>query len=586
MTSKLVRFLGSVQLAVPLLGAIAVILISATVLESAVGSAIVQRWVYRSPWFGGLIFLLAVNLGLSTGSRYPWRGARKIGFALTHTGLIILIAGSAAVIHLSTEGMLLLRTDGPARQEIRVEGDRLEVVGPDLRSQQADIFLRSKGTVFPQRVGSLNLLGYSPDSRQAVSFRPGGSVDNLAVHLQLHSDRLGQTLDPWLAVAPLGYEQMDLGPAHLELRQAENEAQLQQLTQAPISGGLGLLELGADAQPFKIEDLLHPGVQLSSGVQVQVRQVWPDFRLDAQGTPTTASPQFLNPAVQVHLTQNSLQEDWYVFGRSDFAPIRSGHEIQLAMTYRPPTAPASDFFRIIATPDQQLYYAANSSHGFTTGPLPPGQVVAPGWADFQISVLETLDRSQIQRAVLPVFPGAEATPLTVPAIHFSLPTGQDYWAQWGEPLKLESSEGPYFLYFGPKLLDLPFSVQLDHFIVERNEGSDSVAMWTSEVTLRESVSAPPHPRRIWMNHPTWFKGWKLAQASWNPGDLSQSTLQVKREPGWVTALTWLGSILVVVGIGTLFYGRAIAKGIGAAPAEPIAPDPESEPQPAPDATPA
>ena len=38
-----------------------------------------------------------------------------------------------------------------------------------------------------------------------------------------------------------------------------------------------------------------------------------------------------------------------------------------------------------------------------------------------------------------------------------------------------------------------------------------------------------------MNHPTWYHGWKIAQASWNPGDLQQSTLQVKREPAWVTA---------------------------------------------------
>ena len=62
-----------------------------------------------------------------------------------------------------------------------------------------------------------------------------------------------------------------------------------------------------------------------------------------------------------------------------------------------------------------------------------------------------------------------------------------------------------------------------------------------------------------MNHPTWFNGWKLAQASWNPGDLQQSTLQLKREPWWVTALTWLGSLLVVSGIGTMFYGPGLMK---------------------------
>ncbi|MGA0201194.1 MAG: cytochrome C biogenesis protein, partial [Prochlorotrichaceae cyanobacterium] len=72
---------------------------------------------------------------------------------------------------------------------------------------------------------------------------------------------------------------------------------------------------------------------------------------------------------------------------------------------------------------------------------------------------------------------------------------------------------------------------------------------------------------------TWFQGWKLAQASWNPGDLQLSTLQVKREPWWMTALTSLGSGLVVGGIGIMFYGSALLKRLSALSAPPI---PQSE----------
>ena len=35
--------------------------------------------------------------------------------------------------------------------------------------------------------------------------------------------------------------------------------------------------------------------------------------------------------------------------------------------------------------------------------------------------------------------------------------------------------------------------------------------------------------------------------------------KLKREPAWVTALTWTGSALVVLGIATMFYGPSIAK---------------------------
>ncbi len=120
MFDRIVRFFGSIKLAVPLLSAIIGILIWATFYESQVGSTTVQQEVYKSPWFGALMFMLAVNLGISAMARYPWRSARKIGFALTHFGLIVIIAGSAGVIHLGMEGMLLVRTDSGAGDRLRV----------------------------------------------------------------------------------------------------------------------------------------------------------------------------------------------------------------------------------------------------------------------------------------------------------------------------------------------------------------------------------------------------------------------------------------------------------------------------------
>ena len=137
------------------------------------------------------------------------------------------------------------------------------------------------------------------------------------------------------------------------------------------------------------------------------------------------------------------------------------------------------------------------------------------------------------------------------------------WVGWGTPTAIKSDRGDWYVAFSPKLLPLPFSLQLNEFIVERNEGSESVAMWTSDVSLFDPHSSTVSDRRVWMNHPTWFKGWKIAQASWNPGDLSQSTLQVKREPWWVTGLTWLGSMMVTIGVATMFYGRAVAKKVKA-----------------------
>lgn len=561
MDSKIFRFLSSIRLAVPLLIAIAAILIGATFYESEVGSATVQREIYKSAWFGALMFLLAVNLGLSTLSRFPWKGPRKIGFALTHWGLVIIIAGSAAVIHLSTEGMLLVRTDTGPGHEIRVQGDLLEVVTPDQTRQQTDIFIKPDGSVYPRQLAGLSLLGYSDNAIKTVQFTNEGRVENLAVKVQLHSDRMGQTLERWLAVAPAGYSQMDIGPAHLEILQAQTEADRQRLLSPPAvpTQPLGTLQVGDRA--LDVDKTLGQSISLESGIILEVGNVWPDFRLGSDGQPTSASDQFRNPAVQLTVTQGDQQERWFVFGKAGLPPVRSNDTIDLTMTYAAPPAVSTDYFRIVQAPDHQVFYAAASSQGFQTGALGLGEAVTPGWADFQISLVEQLDHAQVQRQVVPMMPVTEGTLPTegAPALHVATADGEDFWLPWGEPTDLATSAGQYFAAFSPKLLTLPFYVKLDDFIVERNEGSESVAMWTSQVTLFDPQTDTVSRRAVWMNHPTWFRGWKLAQASWNPGDLNQSTLQLKREPWWVTALTWLGSVLVVLGIAVMFYGPSLMK---------------------------
>lgn len=586
MISQFIRFIGSIQLAVPLLGAIAAILIGATFYESNVGSATVQREIYKSAWFGALMFLLAVNLGVSALSRYPWRGARKIGFALTHCGLIVIIAGSAAVIHLSTEGMLLIRTDGGPHNQIRVEGDLLEVVSPGQQgsqssSQQTDIWIAPDGAVHPPQFAGLSIVGYSDSTLKTVSFTDGGSVENLAVQVQLHSDRMGQTLERWLAMAPASYNQLDIGPAHLELRQAKDATDLEAWLRPPDvqQASYGRLHIGD--RTVDVQQALGQPLQLENGITAEISHVWPDFRLDDTGQPTSVSDQFRNAAVQLNLAQADRQARWFVFSQPGFEPVRSGDAVELTplnVIYDAPEATASDYFRIVEAPDHQLFYAARSSHGFKSGKLRPDQVITPGWADFQIILTQRIDQAQVQRQTVPVAAVAEGTlPREVsPALHVAIATGQDFWLPWGEPVSLETPMGDYLAAFSPKLLQLPFYVKLNDFIVERNEGSESVAMWTSDITLFDPQTDTAAHRLVWMNHPTWFRGWKLAQASWNPGDLQQSTLQLKREPWWVTALTWLGSLMVVLGIGTMFYGKAIAKRLLSRPQKAIAPEVSAE----------
>ena len=566
MTSAIIRFIGSIRLAVPLLVVIGSILIGATFYESEVGSSVVQQEIYKSPWFGALMFLLAVNLSISTLMRYPWKGARKIGFALAHWGLVVIIAGSAAVIHLSVEGMLLARTDGGPVSTLRVEGDLLEVAAPHQDIQQTSLFIKADGSVVPDHLGDLSLLGYTSHAIKTVRFENGAAIDNPAVQLSLKSARMGQTLERWLAVAPAAYSTMDVGPAELQIVSVSSQDELRQALTPPDGD--------ADGSPWGAIELLLPdgahtvdvksamGQPVTYGdVTLGVKDFWPDFRLDGRGQPETATQQLKNPAVQLELTVAGVSERWFVFGNPAFEPIRtrlSDHDaLSLDIRYQiADTSQPDAFFKVVVDVAGKLHYAARSSKGFKAGDLKPGQPVTPGWADFEISLEEYIPQARVERDIVPLPDGAAGGE---PALQVATAAGETAWVPWGEPTTLGTTTGDWYVAFSPKLLQLPFALKLNDFIVERNEGSESVAMWTSLVTLMEPHAGELSDRRVWMNHPTWFQGWKIAQASWNPGDLAQSTLQVKREPWWVTGLTWLGSLMVTVGVAVMFYGRAVAK---------------------------
>ncbi|NET61127.1 MAG: cytochrome c biogenesis protein ResB, partial [Symploca sp. SIO2E6] len=307
------------------------------------------------------------------------------------------------------------------------------------------------------------------------------------------------------------------------------------------------------------------------------------FRLDSNNQPISISNSLKNPVVKLQLLRNRRNrvssqdnpdtsassqkpgfftdiEQWFVFGRQDLPPVRavvSGEPIEdLDIQYQVSPQPTENYFQIIVTTADELYYRANSSSGFQSGSLTVGQSIKPGWADFQITLEQFIPQAQLQREVIPV---ADTNLEGTPALLVKMPNSTQTWLPWGEPTVVADGNEEWLAAFSPKLLQLPFAIKLEDFIVERNEGSESVAMWTSQIHIEDPHQGFSQQRRVWMNHPTWYKGWKIAQASWNPGDLRQSTLQVKREPAWVTALTWSGSGLVVLGIAVMFYGPMLAK---------------------------
>lgn len=108
------RTLGSLVLAVVLLGLFAGLLALTTFMEVDYGTSIVQYFVYRSWWFYSLQFLLALNVLFSMVNRLPWK-RRHLPFLCVHFGIIVLLWGCYVTVREKQEAHLTIAEGKSAR---------------------------------------------------------------------------------------------------------------------------------------------------------------------------------------------------------------------------------------------------------------------------------------------------------------------------------------------------------------------------------------------------------------------------------------------------------------------------------------
>ena len=103
-------------------------------------------------------------------------------------------------------------------------------------------------------------------------------------------------------------------------------------------------------------------------------------------------------------------------------------------------------------------------------------------------------------------------------------------------------------YFSSKALNLPFSLKLDEFILERYAGLNSPSSYTSKV----SIAGSEH--EISLNHPLSIMGYKIFQSSYDADELG-SAFEISFDPGKVP--TYIGYFLLCLGfVGNLFSKKS------------------------------
>lgn len=102
------------------------------------------------------------------------------------------------------------------------------------------------------------------------------------------------------------------------------------------------------------------------------------------------------------------------------------------------------------------------------------------------------------------------------------------------------------LSYGPIVRDLPFSIYLKDFQLERYPGSNSPSSYASEIVLKDPTSSLEKPFRIFMNNILNYNGYRFFQSSFDRDE--KGTILSVNQDYWGTMVTYIGYFLMIVGM--------------------------------------
>ena len=597
------KFFASIKLAVVLLAVIIVASIAGTIWESSFDAKVARAYVYGAPWFNIWLLVLATNLAVSAVSRWPWK-KHHVAFLVTHLGIITLLFGSLIGRIWGIEGTITLFKGDPPSNRLLIDQKQLRVRDTDgiIKGYNAEFINRPPTPQRPWDLGPLasgarlSIIEHADAVEGKLNPKPLESGGAAAVHFTITTAMMGQQLESWLLADDEheGHGTFNMGLATIELKrgtappisrdetntagEVEIEESIFAFTKAPdqqvgkvakggsagakvvlsqpANGNKGELRITMGDKNWTRDVAEHLGKETpleGSAFTLRVENYWPDFRID-NGKPASVSEQPNNPAVVVTLRGRGIPA----------APSGDPHGAGAAAE----TGAPNRLTLFIADDGALSYDLSSRKAGRSTGRLDLNTPLPTGWADWQLIVDRTMQHADHWMEFQPV--AVSATP-TVAGASASSPEGIrirvtqpdntiEQWIPAGWQISIPTTPTPIQVTYGWRQHQLPIALELLDFEVQRNEGSDSPAGFKStvRVTDREGGTATG---QCWMNNPFsypghWWRTWsgltyKMSQASWNPDNLGQSTIQILRDPGWL--LKWIGSLLVCVGIFMLFY---------------------------------
>lgn len=544
---RVARFLGSVQLAVPVMVLVAAAMAWGTYLESMQSSKVSRALVYGSWWFMGLMALVCVSLIFAVIVRFPWK-RRHVGFIIVHAGLVALIVGGFWSLFGRVEGHLALE-EGSAGDSIELDHDVVE-----LCEVNAGVFKTLAKVDAPIEPGRLSLAGIDltvverwDNCTQEMYVGEGGPEALRAVEIALTP---GAAKGDWIGDESKTGMPGTLGS--MRIRVLPDGAAWQPPTKP-----------NAAAKPefyFMVGGTRYPlgavGTQAFPGWTVTSVKTFAHAMASATGL-TEGDPATDNAAVEVVISDGKgTSERHSAFAKfADMAMSRtmegtarsearlnatedSAGAVETLVVYGPVSAP------------QVGYIAPDGTAGpvAVTGAMPWS--FKAGTRDITIlrQYSHAFNASRFHKAP-PAKESRSALVFKVGA------TEQTIVAPWKDVTPIPVSGRNLVIKLGPAMHPLPFTVRLNDFRKLDYPGTEMAMAYESDVTISMPGRAD-QPFRIYMNNPYSQSPWKVYQSGFMGEKLS--VFSVMKDPG--LPLTYLGSVALCIGILITFYSRSLSWG--------------------------
>lgn len=121
----------------------------------------------------------------------------------------------------------------------------------------------------------------------------------------------------------------------------------------------------------------------------------------------------------------------------------------------------------------------------------------------------------------------------------------------GEPVTTEIDGVKIAISYGSKIIEIPFSIYLKDFQLERYPGSNSPSSYASEVILKDGATEKPF--RIFMNNILKYKGYRFFQSSYDHDE--QGTILSVNHDAIGTTVTYIGYLIMAIGMVFLFFNK-------------------------------